>query len=105
LIARVIEMPSKTSDENRTQSIHRVYTEDFPRKSIIREVGKLFENFTLQSTTGFFKGHAEASIIIEIIGAKRSQIRLLAARIREISGQKSVLILSAKCRVKKIEGE
>lgn len=98
-------MPSKTSNKNQTQSIHRIYTEDIRRKAIIRAVAKLFENFTLQRTTGFYKRHAEASIIIEIIGANESQIRLLAARIREINGQKSVLILSAKCRVKKIKGE
>jgi hypothetical protein len=95
-------MPSKTSSGYRIQSIHRLYTEDIRSESIIRTVAEAFENFTLQPTTGFYKGHAEASIIIEIIGAEESQIKSLAARIRAINGQKSVLILSAKCRVERI---
>ena len=92
----------KTSSKHRIQSIHRLYTEDIRRKSIIHAVAKVFENFTLQPTTGFYKGQAEASIIIEIIGAEEQQIKSLAMRIREINGQKSVLILSAKCRVQRI---
>ena len=96
-------MPTKTSNKSRVQIIHRVYTEDIRRKSIIRAVATFVENFTLQSTTGFYKGRAEPSIIIEIIGAKKGQIKSLAARIREINGQKSVLILSASCRAQKIK--
>ncbi len=96
-------MPAKTSHKNRIQSIHSIYTEDIRRKSIIRAVATFFENFTLQPTTGFYKGRAEPSIIIEIIGAKEGQIKSLAARIREINGQKSVLILSASCRAEKIK--
>ena len=95
-------MPSITSTTRRIRSIHRVYTEDIRRKSIIQAVATFFEDFTLQPTTGFYRGRAEASIIIEIIGARERQIKSLAARIREINGQKSVLILSAKCRVQKI---
>ncbi len=49
----------------------------------------------------FTKG-GEASIVIEIIGAEEGQIKSLAARIREINGQKSVLILSANGRVQRI---
>jgi hypothetical protein len=95
-------MPAKAS-RSQFQSIHRVYTKDVNRKSIIRAIAEVFENFTLQPTTGFYKGNAEASIIIEIIGAKERQIKSLAARIREINGQKSVLILSASCRAQKIK--
>jgi hypothetical protein len=95
-------MPAKTTSKNRIQSIHRLYTEDIGRKSIIRAVAKVFENFTLQPTTGFYRGRPETSIIIEIIGGEERQIKSLAARIREINGQKSVLILSAKCSVQKI---
>jgi hypothetical protein len=99
----MICMPTKTSRNRQIQSIHRIYTEDTRRKSIIRAVATFFKNFTLQPTTGFYKGGAEPSIIIEIIGAKEGQIKSLAARIREINGQKSVLILSASCRAQKIK--
>ena len=95
-------MPAKLSAMSKIQKIHRIYTEDIRRRSVIRAVGKVFDNFTLQPTTGFYKGRGEASIIIEIIGAEEGQIKSLAARIREINGQKSVLILSANGRVQRI---
>jgi hypothetical protein len=77
-------MPAKMSAKNKIQKIHRIYIEDIRRKFIVRAVAKVFENFTLQPTMGFYKGSAEASIIIEVVGAEESQIRLLAARIREL---------------------
>jgi len=42
----------------------------------------------MQTTMGFYKGRDK---IIEIIGAEEGQIKSLAARIREINGQRSVL--------------
>lgn len=49
-------MPAKISAMSKIQKIHRIYTEDIRRRSVIRAVGKVFDNFTLQPTTGFYKG-------------------------------------------------
>jgi hypothetical protein len=77
-------MSAKMSAKNK---IRHIYTEDISRKSIIHAVAKVFENFTLQPTMGYYKGRGEASIVIEIVGAEEGQITSLAARIREINGR------------------
>jgi hypothetical protein len=84
------------------QSIHRVYTEDKRRATIVRVISKQFANFTLQPTTGYYRGKPEKSIVLEIVGAKESQVKWLAARIREINQQASVLVITLKGHAKKI---
>jgi hypothetical protein len=84
------------------QTIHRIYTEDQRRATIVRVISKQFENFTLQSTTGYYRGKAEKSIVLEFVGAKESQVKWLAARIREINRQASVLVITLDGRTKKI---
>jgi hypothetical protein len=42
------------------------------------------------------------SIVLEIVGAKESQVKWLAARIREINGQASLLVITLNGRTKKI---
>ena len=74
--------------------VHRIYTEDKNKREIIKLVAVKFESFTLQPTTGYFRGKGERSILIEIVGAAKRDIRDLAARIAEMNGQKSVLVLS-----------
>ncbi|MDQ1407525.1 MAG: hypothetical protein QOG55_3154 [Acidobacteriaceae bacterium] len=86
----------------RRQSIHRVYTQDKRRATIVRVISKQFDNFTLQPTTGYYRGKAEKSIVLEIVGAKESQVKWLAARIREINRQASVLVITLKGRAQKI---
>jgi hypothetical protein len=83
-------------------NVHRIYTEDVDRQAIIRITAKLFDNFTLQPTTGFFQGHPEDSIVLEIVGARESQISGLAAAIGRINGQKSVLVIALTARSKKM---
>jgi hypothetical protein len=84
------------------QTIHRIYTEDKRRATIVRVISKQIESFTLQPTTGYYRGKPEKSIVLEIVGAKESQVKWLAARIREINRQASVLVITLHGRTKKI---
>ena len=83
------------------QTIHRIYTEDKRRATMVRAISKQFDNFTLQPTTGYYRGKPEKSIVLEIVGAKESQVKWLAARIREINRQASVLVITLNGRTKK----
>ena len=84
------------------QTIHRIYTEDKRRATIVRVISKQFESFTLQPTTGYYRGKPEKSIVLEFVGAKESEVKWLAARIREINRQASVLVITLNGRTKKI---
>jgi hypothetical protein len=61
------------------QIIHRIYTEDKHRATIVRVIAKQFESFTLQPTTGYYRGKSEKSIVLEFVGAKESQVKWLRA--------------------------
>jgi hypothetical protein len=74
--------------------VHRIYTEDVDRKAVIAATAAAFSSFTLQPTTGYFQGKAEASIVIEIVEAEDRAVEDLARKIRAIAGQKTVLIMS-----------
>jgi hypothetical protein len=82
--------------------IHRIYTEDKRRATIVRVISKQFDDFTLQPTTGYYRGKPEKSIVLDFVGAKESQVKWLAARIREINRQASVLVITLNGRTKKI---
>jgi hypothetical protein len=82
--------------------IHRLYTEDKRRATILRVISKQFESFTMQPTTGYYRGKPEKSIVLEFVGAKESQVKWLAARIREINRQASVLVITLNGRSKKM---
>jgi hypothetical protein len=84
------------------QIIHRIYTEDKRRATILRVISKQFESFTMQPTTGYYRGKPEKSIVLEFVGAKESQVKWLAARIREINRQASVLVITLNGRSKKM---
>jgi len=86
----------------RWRTIRRLYTEDKRRATIVRVISKQFENFTLQPMTGYYRGKPEKSIVLELVGAKESQVKWLAARIQEINRQASVLVITLKGRSKKI---
>jgi hypothetical protein len=38
--------------------IHRIYTEDKRRATILRVISEQFESFTMQPTTGYYRGKA-----------------------------------------------
>jgi hypothetical protein len=48
------------------------------------------------------RGKPEKSIVLEIVGANESQVKWLAARIRQINRQASVLVITLNGRSKKI---
>lgn len=75
------------------QSIYRIYTEEKNKSAIVQLGSRQFESFTLQPTLGYDRNRPEKSIVIEIVGGNLSHIKRLAARIRKMNGQKSVLIL------------
>jgi hypothetical protein len=84
------------------QKIHRIYTEDVRRKAVVRAISKRFTSFTLQPTTGYYSGKSEKSIVLEIVGAADNEIKWLAAEIRKINQQSSVLVVTMTGRTKKI---
>jgi hypothetical protein len=83
-------------------TVYRIYTEDADRESVVKAVSERFESFTLHSTTGYFKGQAEKSIVIEIVEAHEEAINEIARAIRAISGQKTVLVMGLRGQARKI---
>lgn len=82
--------------------ISRIYTENLNRREVLRLVSSKFDNFTLQPTSGYFRGKAERSMVIEVTGAKKKDVTALAAAIRRLNGQKSVLVITLRGEVKRI---
>jgi len=58
-----------------------------------RLTGKKFESFTLQPTAGYYGAKMEKSIVLEIVETKKKDVAALAKDIRQLNGQKSVLIM------------
>jgi hypothetical protein len=75
------------------RTIHRIYTENKNERQIIRLASASFESFTVQPTSGYYRGKLERSVVVEIIGAQQDEVEALAERIRRMNGQRSVLIL------------
>jgi hypothetical protein len=84
-------------------TVYRIYTEDLNRSKIIRLASKTFDSFTLQPTTGYYRGKPEKSIVLEIVEAQQSEVTALANAIRRLNGQKSVLIMGLTGKVKKVK--
>jgi hypothetical protein len=83
-------------------TVYRIYTEDLNRSKIMRLASKTFDSFTLQPTTGYYRGNPEKSIVLEIVEAQQSEVTALANAIRRLNGQKSVLIMGLTGKVKKV---
>jgi hypothetical protein len=83
-------------------TVYRIYTEDADREAVVRAVSQKFESFTLHATTGYFKGRAEKSIVIEIVEASERDVNAIARMIRAISGQKTVLVMGLRGQARKI---
>jgi acetolactate synthase regulatory subunit len=81
-------------------AIHRIYTEAKNKRNILKVANQRFESFTVQATSGFYKGRKEKSIVIEIVGASARSIEQLADKIRRMNGQSSVLILTTRGNAK-----
>lgn len=72
--------------------LYRIFTEDKNRKTIIKLTSRLFDGFTVFQTVGYWKGTPERSLTIEIVGAKRQDVRDLARAIKQINKQEAVLV-------------
>ena len=83
-------------------TVYRIYTEGSNRDAVIELVSTKFESFTVHQTTGYFKGHAEQSIVIEIVDARLEAVEELARAIRSMNGQKSVLVMGLRGEARKI---
>jgi acetolactate synthase regulatory subunit len=79
-------------------NVYRIYTEKKNKRAILDLVGQEFESFTVQATSGYYRGHSEKSIVIEIVGASARAIKRIAEQIRKMNGQKSVLVLKLNAR-------
>lgn len=84
------------------EKIHRIYTEDVRRKAVVRAISAKFPSFTLQPITGYYRGKAEKSIVIEIAGASEAHITWLAEQVRKINRQASVLVITMNGKAKKV---
>jgi hypothetical protein len=80
-------------------TVYRIYTEDLNRSKIIRLASKTFDSFTLQPTTGYYRGKPE----LEIVEVQQSEVTALANAIRRLNGQKSVLIMGLTGKAKKVK--
>ena len=74
--------------------LFRIYTSDKNRRAVLRLAADKFESFTLHPATGFYRGQPEESLMIELVQVKEQDVEALAQSIRELNGQKSVLVVS-----------
>ena len=76
--------------------IYKVYTEYKNTLQVIELISKYFDGFTILSGFGFWKGERESSLIIEITGdyADKSKVLKLAAEIKILNKQESVLVFT-----------
>jgi hypothetical protein len=85
------------------QIIHRIYTEDKRRATLVRVIAKEFESFALQSTTGYYRGKPEKSIVLEFAGREGIAGQMAGdAYSSNKSTQASVLVITLHGRSKKI---
>ena len=81
-------------------NIYRIYTEatGHYRDNAIAEVAKRFESFTVYAADGYWKGKAEASVVLEIVAddtlQTQARISEAASAIRRANNQESVCITS-----------
>ena len=78
---------------------YRIYTEDINRTAILKEANKRFPcGYTFLTGLGCWKGSQEPCLIIEVLQdpAALATIQRLAADIKRINNQDSVLITETK---------
>lgn len=72
-----------------------IYTERVNVSAIRAEVGVYFDSFTTEDITGHWRGYDEPSLRIELISdvSKASEVYTIAANIKELNQQDSVLVV------------
>ncbi len=85
--------------------VYRIYTEDSNfRPEIVKLISDEFDGFTLLSGVGYWRGRPEQSLVIEIIAeySDKSKVLRLAADIKLVSKQESVLVFTGTGLVNEI---
>ncbi len=84
--------------------IYRIYTEDKRRFELVNLISKHFDGFTQFHGIGYWKGKTKFSLIFEIIGvyANKSKVLKLAAEIKVLNKQESVLVFMSTGLVNEI---
>jgi hypothetical protein len=79
--------------------LYRILTEDKNREKVEAIVGTYFDGFTVIEATGYWKGTKEKSLVIEIWtdDNARSDINVVAKRIKEVNNQEAVLVQAFQC--------
>ena len=83
---------------------YEIYTENKNLLVIETVVGASFSGFTIQQTTGYWKGRQEPSLIITIITEDVDAIQSTAEAICAFNAQESVLVVSTPVLVEFVEG-
>jgi hypothetical protein len=92
---RIILLESKSPDvwkRARRRYVYRIYTEDKNLSEIKLILEEYFKGFSIFDGKGSWKGIEEKSLLIEIEGANASKIRIVAAKIKSLNRQESVLV-------------
>ena len=82
------------------RTVYRLYTER--RANLAELTSRYFSGFTLIDAVGYWKGNAEPSAIVEVIGTSADYadtIIELAHAIRIANGQQSVYLVRAECEL------
>lgn len=77
-------------------TIYRIQTEDKNRADILALVSRYFPGFTVQSTTGYYKGVQEPSLSIEVMATSSVAhvMRFICKVIAQQNNQECVLLAS-----------
>jgi len=80
--------------------IYRLHTENVGRKTVAELTSKYFPGFTLIDSTGYYKGVAERSLVIEIMAplSMCHVVRFLGKLIAWHNNQECVLMTCEKTR-------
>ena len=73
--------------------MYRILTEDKNRESIFRILDAEVDGYTVTPSIGCWKGQREASLAIDLIDVPRLTVESIAAEIKAVNAQESVLIL------------
>jgi hypothetical protein len=72
--------------------MYRIYTEDLNREQIEAIIGKSFDSFTVLPAVGYWHGHKENSLVIEVDTDDKLSVVAAASRIKEQNHQEAVLV-------------
>ena len=98
----LIDDPSRFRKATELDKIYRIYTEDVYRESAIRLASEVLDSFTIHEAIGYYAGQREKSIILETVNTNEDKVKSLADKVRELTGQKSVLIIGLNGEAKTI---